>query len=39
MKTYTEEIENKIVDQTVISEKGVGFDKLTTGYILNFKNA
>ena len=30
MKQYAEEIENKIVDQTVIAGKGVGFDKLMT---------
>lgn len=30
MKDYTEAIENKIVDQTVIAGKGVGFDKLLT---------
>lgn len=31
MKNYSEQIENKIVDQTVISNKGVGLDKLMTG--------
>ncbi len=31
MKDYTEQIENKIVDQTVIAGKGTGFDKLMTG--------
>ena len=30
MKDYSEAIENKIVDQTVIAGKGVGFDKLMT---------
>lgn len=30
MKNYTEAIENKIVDQTVISGKGIGLDKLMT---------
>lgn len=30
MQQYAEEIENKIVDQTVIAGKGVGFDKLMT---------
>lgn len=30
MKFYSEEIENKIVDQTVIAGKGTGFDKLMT---------
>ena len=30
MQQYTEEIENKIVDQTVIAGKGIGFDKLMT---------
>ena len=30
MKDYTEAIENKIVDQTVIANKGTGFDKLMT---------
>lgn len=30
MKNYTEAIESKIVDQTVISGKGIGLDKLMT---------
>ncbi len=30
MKDYTDQIENKIVDQTVIASKGTGFDKLMT---------
>ena len=31
MKDYNEAIENKIVDQTVISGKGIGLDQLMTG--------